>query len=97
VGDNEVIVAGGGWSVTFPASSRGVGGLEVELAFALLVEDAIAAGAAAADVHPVAGIAAIEPASAPVYQMPLMITFLSSLLCEWSGLSLSAGTLRICV
>src|ERR1044071_6569654 len=52
-----------------------------------------------------AGIITMEPgpksladaASSPVYQTPLMITFLSSLLCACSGLSVLAGTLRICV
>src|SRR5208283_116371 len=38
-----------------------------------------------------------DAASAPVYQTPLMITFLISLLCVCSGLSGPAGTLRICV
>src|SRR5215471_15487959 len=33
----------------------------------------------------------------PVYQIPLMITLVISLLCEWSGLSVPAGTLRIWV
>ena len=32
----------------------------------------------------------------PVYQTPLMITLVSSLLCECRGLSVPAGTLRIC-
>ena len=32
-----------------------------------------------------------------MYQTPLMITFFSSLLCACSGLSVPAGTLRICV
>src|SRR5207253_10657889 len=38
-----------------------------------------------------------EATSAPVYQTPVTITFLISLLCECSGLSVPAGTLRICV
>ena len=37
------------------SSIRSGGGLEVELAFAFLIEDAIGSGAAAAHVHPVAG------------------------------------------
>src|SRR5204863_9456776 len=52
-----------------------------------------------------AGITITEPgpkslaaaAFGPVYQVPLMIMFLISLLCEWRGLSVPAGTLRICV
>src|SRR5690349_3098135 len=32
----------------------------------------------------------------PVYHVPLMTTFVISLLCEWSGLSVPAGTFRIC-
>src|SRR6185436_20287018 len=38
-----------------------------------------------------------DAASFPVYQTPLMTTFLISLLCVCSGLSVPAGTLRICV
>jgi hypothetical protein len=38
-----------------------------------------------------------DAVSVPVYQTPLMITFFSSLLCACSGLSVPAGTLRICV
>ena len=82
-----------------------VGGLEVELSLPVLIEDALASGAAATHVHPIGRHDHDRPrteiftdaASGPVYQTPLIITFLISLLWECSGLSVPPGTLRICV
>ena len=61
---------------------------EVELTFTLLIKDAIGSRTATTHVHPVAGMTMTEPgpkslaeaASTPVYQTPLIITFLISLL-----------------
>src|SRR5687768_3653343 len=38
-----------------------------------------------------------DASSAPVYHLPLMMTFVRSLLCECSGLLVPAGTCRTCV
>ena len=72
---------------------------EVKLPFALFL-NTTRFQATTAYVHPIARHyhdragpkSFAEATSAPVYQTPLMITFLTSLLCECSGLSVPAGT-----